>query len=164
MDAVGLPFDVFKDRPLYSLSGGERRRAALAGVLVIKPEILVFDEPTAGLDPRGHKDILARLVALHRGSGMTLVIVSHNMEDIARVCDRVYVIAEGKSVLDGAPRQVFGEPQRLIELGLGVPQVTAAMHALRERGIPVPADVLTVEEAEEQVAGVIARSRAAATK
>ncbi|HEX7592664.1 MAG TPA: ATP-binding cassette domain-containing protein, partial [Anaerolineae bacterium] len=151
MDAVGLPFAAFKDRALYTLSGGERRRAALAGVLAIKPEILVLDEPTAGLDPRGHKDILARLMVLRRDAGMTLVIVSHNMEDIARVCDRVYVIADGKSVLNGAPREVFAQPQRLIELGLGVPQVTAAMHALRERGVPVRADVLTVEEAEEEL-------------
>ncbi|MDE3087872.1 MAG: energy-coupling factor transporter ATPase [Chloroflexota bacterium] len=151
MDAVGLPFDAFKDRALYSLSGGERRRAALAGVLAIKPEILVLDEPTAGLDPRGHKDILARLMALHRDSGMTVVIVSHNMEDIARVCDRVFVIADGKSILSGTPREVFAQPQRLIELGLGVPQVTAAMHALRERGFAVRADVLTVEEAEEEL-------------
>ncbi len=149
MDAVGLPFDAFKDRPLYSLSGGERRRAALAGVLAIKPEILVLDEPTAGLDPRGHQDILARLLALQRDWNMTMVFVSHNMEDIARVCDRVYVIADGRSVLSGTPREVFAQPQRLIELGLGVPQVTAAMHALRERGVDVRADVLTVEEAVE---------------
>lgn len=151
MDAVGLPFDEFKDRPLYSLSGGERRRAALAGVLAIKPEILVLDEPTAGLDPRGHKDILARIMALHRNWGTTLVMVSHNMEDIARWCNRVYVIAQGKSVLSGMPREVFAEPQRLIEMGLGVPQVTAAMHALRAQGIRVRADVLTVEEAEEEI-------------
>ena len=150
MDAVGLPFDQFKDRPLYSLSGGERRRAALAGVLAIKPEILVLDEPTAGLDPRGHKDILARLIALHREQNMTLVIVSHNMEDIARLCDRVYVIANGKSILSGTPRQVFAQSQRLIELGLGVPQVTAAFHALRARGVDVREDVMTVEEAVEQ--------------
>ena len=148
MDAVGLPFDAFKDRPLYSLSGGERRRAALAGVLAIRPEILVLDEPTAGLDPRGHKDILARLIKLQRNAGITLVIVSHNMEDIARLCDRVYVIADGKSILSGTPREVFAEPQRLIEIGLGVPQITAAMHALRDQGVPVRADVLTKEEAE----------------
>ena len=104
MDAVGLPFDAFKDRPLYSLSGGERRRAALAGVLAIKPEILVLDEPTAGLDPRGHKDILARLLALKPRWNMTMVFVSHNMEDIARVCDRVYVVADGQAVLSGTPR------------------------------------------------------------
>lgn len=151
MDVVGLPFDAFKDRPLYSLSGGERRRAALAGVLAIKPEILVLDEPTAGLDPRGHKDILARLMTLHRDAGMTLVIVSHNMEDIARMCDRVYVIADGKSILSGTPRQVFAQSQRLIELGLGVPQVTAAFHALRERGVNVRDDVMTVEEAVGQL-------------
>ncbi len=151
MGAVGLPFDAFKDRPLYSLSGGERRRAALAGVLAFKPEILVLDEPTAGLDPRGHTDILARLLTLRRAWNMTMVIVSHNMEDIARACDRVYVIADGKSILSGTPREVFAEPQRLIAIGLGVPRITAAMHALRERGLDVRADVLTVAEAEEQL-------------
>ncbi|HEX7586925.1 MAG TPA: energy-coupling factor transporter ATPase [Anaerolineae bacterium] len=154
MDAVGLPFDAFKDRPLYSLSGGERRRAALAGVLAIKPEILVLDEPTAGLDPRGHKDILARLLTLKREWDMTMVFVSHNMEDIARVCDRVYVVANGEAVLCGTPRQVFADPERLKELGLGVPQVTAAMHALHERGISVRVDVLTVEEAVEQCSAI----------
>ena len=150
MDAVGLPFDTFKDRALYSLSGGEQRRSALAGVLAIKPEILVLDEPTAGLDPRGHKDILTRLMMLREKLGMTLVIVSHNMEDIARMCDRVYVIADGNSILNGTPREVFAQSQRLIELGLGVPQVTAAFHALRERGFDVREDVLTVEEAVGQ--------------
>jgi energy-coupling factor transport system ATP-binding protein len=152
MDAVGLPFDAFKDRPLYSLSGGERRRAALAGALAIKPEILVLDEPTVGLDPRGHKDVLARLMALRRDKDITLVIVSHNMEDIARLCDDVSVIANGKSVLSGTPREIFARAERLSELGLGVPQVAAAMRALRERGMRVRADVLTVEEAMEQLA------------
>jgi energy-coupling factor transporter ATPase len=152
MDAVGLPFDAFKDRPLYALSSGERRRTALAGVLALRPEILVLDEPTAGLDPRGHKDILARLVKLQRDAGMTLVIVSHNMEEMARLCDRLYVIADGRSILSGTPREVFAQPQRLSELGLGVPQITAAMHALRERGVAVRTDVLTVEEAAEQLA------------
>jgi energy-coupling factor transport system ATP-binding protein len=159
MDAVGLPFDAFKDRPLYSLSGGERRRAALAGVLAIKPEILVLDEPTAGLDPRGHKDILARLIKLQRDAKMTLVIVSHNMEDIARLCDRVYVVADGRSILSGTPREVFAEPQRLIDIGLGVPQITAAMHALRDQGVPVCADALTVEEAVENLTKVVEPSQ-----
>ncbi len=147
MDAVGLPFDAFKDRPVYSLSGGEKRRAALAGVLALKPAILVLDEPTAGLDPRGHQDILARLVALHRDWGTTLVMVSHNMEEIARLCDRVYVIANGATVMHGTAREIFARPERLRELGLGVPQITAAMQALRERGFDVRADALTVEEA-----------------
>ncbi|MBI4790188.1 MAG: energy-coupling factor transporter ATPase [Chloroflexi bacterium] len=147
LEAVGLPFDSFKDRALHSLSGGERRRVALAGVLACKPEVLILDEPTAGLDPRGHQDILERIVTLKREWGTTLVIVSHNMEEIARLCDRVYVLADGQSVLSGNPRQIFTQPQRLTELGLGVPQVTAAMHALRARGINVREDALTVEEA-----------------
>ncbi|MGE5263904.1 MAG: ATP-binding cassette domain-containing protein, partial [Acidobacteriota bacterium] len=152
MDAVGLAFDSFKDRPLYALSGGERRRAALAGVLAIKPEILVLDEPTAGLDPRGHQDILARILALHREWGTTLVIISHNMEEIARLCDRIYVLSDGKTVLNGTPREVFAEGSRVESFGLGVPQVTAAMQALRELGLPVRGNVLTVEEAEQVLA------------
>ena len=147
LEYVGLPFDSFKDRALYSLSGGERRRVALAGVLAIKPEILVLDEPTAGLDPRGHHDILERIMALKRDWGTTLVIVSHNMEEIARLCDRVYVLAGGQTILSGTPRQIFAQPKRLTELGLGVPQVTAAMHALRAQGINVREDVLTIDEA-----------------
>jgi energy-coupling factor transport system ATP-binding protein len=158
MDAVGLSFDSFKDRPLYSLSGGERRRAALAGVLAMKPEILILDEPTAGLDPRSHQDLLARLTKLHRDWNSTLVIVSHNMEDIARLCDRVYVIAEGKTIASGTPREIFAQPQSLIEHGLGVPQITAAMHALRAHGFDVRTDVLTIEEAVEQCSVFSVRS------
>ncbi|HEX9075798.1 MAG TPA: energy-coupling factor transporter ATPase [Anaerolineae bacterium] len=152
MDAVGLAFDLFKDRPLYGLSGGERRRAALAGVLAIKPEILVLDEPTAGLDPRGHYDILDRIMALHREWGTTLVIISHNMEEIARLCDRIYVLSDGKTVLNGTPRQVFAERSRVESFGLGVPQVTAALQELRERGMAVRGDALTVDEAEQALA------------
>ncbi|MBI5302942.1 MAG: energy-coupling factor transporter ATPase [Chloroflexi bacterium] len=155
MAVVGLDFDAFKDRPLYSLSGGERRRVALAGVLAMKPEILVLDEPTAGLDPRGHQDILARLMALRREWDTTLVIVSHNMEDIARLCDRVVVIADGRVEMIGAPREIFAQAKRLGELGLGVPQVTAVMRALREAGLPVRDDVLTLDEAEAEVNKVL---------
>ncbi|MCL4394481.1 MAG: energy-coupling factor transporter ATPase [Chloroflexi bacterium] len=152
MESVGLAFEEVKDRPVYSLSGGEKRRAALAGVLAMQPEVLALDEPTAGLDPRGHADILERLRKLHRESGMTLVVVSHNMRDIARLCDRIYVIAGGRAVFDGTPRQVFSQADRLGELGLGVPEVTEAMHALRARGFDVRSDVLTVDEAVEQLA------------
>jgi energy-coupling factor transport system ATP-binding protein len=152
MDAVGLAFDSFKDRPLYGLSGGERRRAALAGVLAIRPEILVLDEPTAGLDPRGHQDILDRIMTLHREWGTTLVIISHNMEEIARLCDRIFVLANGKTVLSGTPREVFAERSRVESYGLGVPQVTAALQELSGSGIAVRGDALTVDEAEQVLA------------
>jgi energy-coupling factor transport system ATP-binding protein len=155
MGAVGLPFTEFKDRPIFSLSGGERRRAALAGVLAMRPEILVLDEPTAGLDPRGHQDILARLMTLHREWGTTLVIISHNMDEIARLCDRVYVLAEGRTVLSGTPREIFSSPERLTSFGLGAPQATAAMHALKNNGIDVATNVLTVAEAETEVLRVL---------
>lgn len=151
MEGVGLGFDAFKDRPLYSLSGGERRRAALAGVFAMKPEILILDEPTAGLDPRGHKDVLSRIMRLHREWGTTLIIVSHNMEEIARLCDRVYVLDRGQTVLQGTPSEVFRDPDRLVQWGLGVPAVTAALHLLREQGINVRPDALTVDEAEREV-------------
>jgi energy-coupling factor transport system ATP-binding protein len=164
MEAVGLPFRAFKDRPLYTLSGGERRRAALAGVLALRPEILVLDEPTAGLDPCGHQDLLERLMVLKQAWNATLVIVSHNMEDIAQLCDQVYVIADGRTALNGTPREVFGQRERLVALGLGVPQVTEALHALQRTGFDVRADRLTVVEAEEEIAGAWARVPAGMTR
>ncbi len=157
MGAVGLPFDLFKDRPLYSLSGGEKRRAALAGVLALKPQVLILDEPTAGLDPHGRQDLNARLLALREKQGTTLVIVSHNMEDIAALCDHVVVLANGQSVLSGTPREVFARQEQLEKLGLGVPPVTDAIHRLGRDGKEDRATVLTVEEAEEEIARAWAR-------
>jgi energy-coupling factor transport system ATP-binding protein len=149
MDRVGLPFEGFKDRYTFGLSGGEMRKVALAGVLALEPEVLVLDEPTAGLDPRSRRDLLGVLRALHESAGTTLVFVSHNMEEVAELVERVWVLAGGRTVLRGSVREVFVEVERLRELGLGIPQVTEVAYELRARGRDVRPDVLTVREATE---------------
>jgi energy-coupling factor transporter ATPase len=149
MAAVGLPFDAFKDRYTFGLSGGEMRRVALAGVLALEPEVLVLDEPTAGLDPRGRRALLASLRALHDERGTALVFVSHNMDEVAELVTRVDVLAGGKTVLSGSVREVFREEGRLRELGLGVPAATELAGALRSRGVRLRPDVLTIDDAVE---------------
>ena len=148
MEAVGLGFEAFKDRITFSLSGGQMRRVALAGVLALEPEVLVLDEPTAGLDPQGRRQLYETLLALHAG-GLTLVIVSHNMEELAQVCQRLFVLDHGQSVMSGTPAEVFAQAAELRRLGLGVPAVTAAVDDLRQAGLlpPGPA-ALTVAQAE----------------
>lgn len=134
MTAVGLDFAEFKDRLTFRLSGGQLRRVALAGVLALEPEVLVLDEPTAGLDPQGRRQLLDHLRALHT-DGMTLVIVSHNMEELAALCDRLYVLSAGRTVMSGTPAQVFRQASQLQELNLDVPDVTRLMNQLRELGL-----------------------------
>jgi energy-coupling factor transport system ATP-binding protein len=149
MAAVGLPFETFKDRYTFGLSGGEMRKVALAGVLALEPEVLVLDEPTAGLDPRARRDLLAVLRRLHDERGTALVFVSHNMDEVAELVTRVDVLADGRTVLSGPVREVFREGRRLGELGLGVPAATELAAALRERGVALEGDVLTIDDAVE---------------
>jgi len=151
MEMVGLDFEEFKDRYTFSLSGGEMRRAAIAGVLALRPRVLVLDESTTGLDPRGRNDLLRRIREWHEREGLTIIFVSPNMEDIAQLVDRVYVMTEGRMVANGTPREIFSRPQTLMAQGLGVPQVTEVMHALRAHGHKVATDVLTVAEAEGEI-------------
>ena len=149
MAAVGLPFEAFKDRYTFGLSGGEMRKVALAGVLALEPEVLVLDEPTAGLDPRARRELLAALRRLHDERGTALVFVSHNMDEVAELVERVDVLADGRTALSGPVREVFREERRLRELGLGVPAATELAGALRERGVALRGDVLTIEDAVE---------------
>jgi len=149
MAAVGLPFETFKDRYTFGLSGGEMRKVAVAGVLALEPEVLVLDEPTAGLDPRGRRDLLNVLRALHDERGTGLVFVSHNMDEVAELVSRVDVLADGRTVLSGPVREVFREGDRLRELGLGVPAATELAGALRDRGVALSGDVLTIDDAVE---------------
>ena len=149
MATVGLPFEAFKDRYTFGLSGGELRKVALAGVLALEPEVLVLDEPTAGLDPRARRDLLASLRALHDERGTALVFVSHNMDEVAELVSRVDVLSEGRTVLSGPVREVFRDEHRLRELGLGVPAATELAGALRDRGVALPGDVLTIDDAVE---------------
>ena len=151
MDAVGLPFEEFKDRYTFGLSGGEMRRVALAGVLALEPEILVLDEPTAGLDPRARRELLRVLRELHSSRGTALVFVSHNMEDVADLVQRVDVLAGGRTVLSGPVREVFAQDATLHELGLGVPQAAELAAALRARGVPIARDIITVDEVVEDI-------------
>ena len=149
MAAVGLPFETFKDRYTFGLSGGEMRKVALAGVLALEPEVLVLDEPTAGLDPRARRDLLASLRALHDERGTALVFVSHNMDEVAELVTRVDVLANGQNVMSGPVREIFREERRLRELGLGVPAAAELAGALRERGLALRGDVLTIDDAVE---------------
>ncbi len=156
MEAVGLGFAEFKDRHTFSLSGGQMRRVALAGVLALEPEVLVLDEPTAGLDPRGRRVLWERILALHDG-GVTLVLISHNMEELAELCDRLYVIAGGRTVMEGAAAAVFGRAAELQAQGLDVPDVSKAVQQLAARGaLPPGAAAYTVEQAVELLAGALA--------
>jgi len=151
MEIVGLDFDEFKDRFTFSLSGGEMRKAALAGVMALQPEVLILDESTSGVDPRGRTELLGRLLALHREHGLTLVFVSPNMEDVAELVDRIYVMDDGRVVMDGATREVFSQPEKLRQHGLGVPQITEVAHTLIARGIAVEQIPVKVEEGVEGI-------------
>lgn len=159
MEMVGLDYESLKDRSPFELSGGQMRRVAIAGVLAMKPKGLVLDEPTAGLDPRGRNEILQQVKELHRRFGLTVVLVSHRMEDVARLADRLLVMHQGRLVLTGTTREVFRQAEVLQEIGLGVPQVTELMRRLRGRWPKLPVDVLTVEEAEREILGYLRQKR-----
>lgn len=150
MEMVGLDFEEFKDRFTFSLSGGEMRKAALAGVLALQPEMLILDESTSGVDPRSRKELLGQLSKLHKEHGLTLVFVTPNMEDLAHMVERIYVMDEGRVVIGGTTREVFSQPEKLREHGLGVPQVTEVMHGLVARGLTVDKIAVTIEEGVEE--------------
>jgi energy-coupling factor transport system ATP-binding protein len=151
MEMVGLDFERFKDRFTFSLSGGEMRKVAIAGVLALQPKVLILDESTTGVDPRGRKELLARILDLHRQHDMTLIFVSPNMEEVASMVDRIYVIDDGRSVLNGTTREIFDNPEELRKYGLGVPQVATVAHQLRQHGLRIDRTPLTVAEAEEDI-------------
>jgi energy-coupling factor transporter ATP-binding protein EcfA2 len=148
MDAVGLPFEVFKDRLTQSLSGGEQRRAALAGVLALRPQILVADEPTAGLDPRGRAKILEIFRQLNQ-DGTLLLIGSHRLEDIVALCDQVIALREGRIVSKGPAREVLSRPEKIDQYGLPVLPLARLVSALRAAGWPVPSNAISVVEVAE---------------
>ena len=139
------------DKSPFELSGGQKRRVAIAGVLAMDPKILVLDEPAAGLDPRGRNEILSGLVKYRKSRGNSLVIISHSMEDIARYADRIIVMNQGEVLYNDTPRKVFAHYQELEQVGLAAPQVTYIIHDLKEQGFPVSVDVTTVEEAAQEI-------------
>ena len=141
---VGLT-EAMLDKSPFELSGGQKRRVAIAGVIAMEPKVLVLDEPTAGLDPRGRDDILARIQDYHRAKNASVVLVSHSMEEIARNVDRIAVLSDGHVFMEGTPRQVFTRADELEQVGLDIPQVTKVALILRQRGLPVDTAVYTVE-------------------
>ena len=154
---VGFPQELFDQSP-FELSGGQKRRAAIAGVLAMKPAVLILDEPTAGLDPAGRDEILQLIASMHQKSGNTVILVSHSMEDVARYAGRLIVIDKGRIQYDGTPREVFGHYIELEKMGLSAPRVTYLMHRLAEAGLPVDAAATTVEEAKMEILSLLERA------
>ncbi|MEG0641511.1 MAG: energy-coupling factor transporter ATPase [Clostridium sp.] len=158
MDMVGLDYDLYKDKSPFDLSGGQKRRVAIAGVIAMEPRVLILDEPTAGLDPRGREEILAQIKTLHDIHNMTIILVSHSMEDVAKLAERVVVMNEGQIALQGKPEEVFKEIETLEKIGLGVPQVTYLMRALRDKGFNVSDEAYTIEKAKEELLKVLKKN------
>lgn len=150
LDLVGFPEKYYRQSP-FELSGGQKRRVAIAGILAMHPKVLVLDEPTAGLDPKGRDEILDQIEHLHRETGMTVILVSHSMEDIAKYVERIIVMNRGEKMLDGTPKEVFSHYKELEKVGLAAPQVTYVMHDLKERGFPVSTDATTIGEAADEI-------------
>lgn len=153
---VGIQDEYFYQSP-FDLSGGQKRRAAIAGVLAMKPEVLVLDEPTAGLDPRGRDEILDQIAALRKETGMTVVLVSHSMEDVAKYVDRIIVMNQGSVMYDDVPVNVFRHSRELEDVGLAAPQVTYIMQEIKKHGLAVNEDVITIQEAQSEILRVLGR-------
>lgn len=147
---VGLPAELYYQSP-FELSGGQKRRAAIAGVLAMKPQVLILDEPTAGLDPRGKEEILKQIKRLQTETGMTILLVSHSMEDVAEYVDRIVVMNRGRILYDDVPKEVFSHYKELEEIGLAAPQVTYILQKLKENGFRVDESATTVEDAVETI-------------
>lgn len=148
---TGLDYEEVKERSPFELSGGQKRRVAIAGVLAMKPEILILDEPTAGLDPSAHRDVLDLIRRIHRQEDMTILLVSHNMGDIAELADRVLVMNRGRLVMNGTPAEVFARGEQLREMGLGQPPATEFMERLKERMPEIDAAPLSIEDAAKEI-------------
>jgi len=158
MEMVGLDYETYKNKSPFDLSGGQKRRVAIAGVVAMEPKVLILDEPTAGLDPKGRDEILGELYKLHKSYNMTIILVSHSMEDVAKVADRILVMDKGKCVLDGTPKEIFKEVETLENVGLAVPQVTYLMRELKNKGFELPDDVFTLEQAKKELLRILAKN------
>ena len=157
MEKVALDYNRLKDRSVFELSGGQMRRVAIAGVLAMEPGTLVLDEPCAGLDPRGREEILGLIRRLHEQAGTTIVMVSHSMDDVASLAERVIVMNRGEVYMDGAPREVFSRGDDLRAIGLDVPQAVELAQRLRERGLPVPEGVYREEELQQAIEAILGK-------
>ena len=156
LEPVGMDKELFYNSP-FELSGGQKRRAAIAGVIAMKPEVLILDEPTAGLDPQGRDEILDMVKAMHEQTQMTVILVSHSMEDVAKYVGRILVMNDGCLMYDDVPREVFAHYRELEKIGLAAPQVTYIMHALKERGMDVDTDAITIEEGFKSICKAFGR-------
>lgn len=155
---VKIPEEMFYQSP-FELSGGQKRRVAIAGVLAMKPDVLILDEPTAGLDPQGCDEMLEELARLHREQNMTIILVSHSMEDVANYVDRLVVMEEGQIAYDGTPKEVFAHYRELERIGLAAPEVAYLMHELKDRGMAVDETATTIEEAKESILAALSRKK-----
>lgn len=155
MEMVGLDYEKYKDLSPFELSGGQKRRVAIAGVIAMEPKVLILDEPTAGLDPHGRDEILAQIKKLHEQYKMTVILVSHSMEDVAKIANRVIVMNKGKIALDGTVAEVFKEIDTLENIGLAVPQVTYLIKALRDKGFDISDDIFTIEDAKNALVKIL---------
>lgn len=155
MEMVGLDYEIYRHKSPFDLSGGQKRRVAIAGVVAMEPKVLILDEPTAGLDPKGRDDILAQIKTLHDNYKMTIVLVSHSMEDVGKLAERIIVMNKGKVQLEGTPAKVFKEVDTLESIGLAVPQVTYLMKALREKGFNVSDEVYTISKGKEELLRIL---------
>lgn len=159
IERVGLDYDEVAERSPFELSGGQKRRVAIAGVIAMRPEVLILDEPTAGLDPQGRDEILGQIERLNREHGLTILVVSHSMEDMARYVDRIMVMNDGVKMFDDTPKEVFRHYKELEAIGLAAPQITYVVQGLRERGIPIDDAITTVEEAREAILALYNKRR-----
>ena len=157
IEMVGLDYEKVKNVSPFELSGGQKRRAAIAGVIAMKPEVLILDEPTAGLNPKAHADILNMVETIHRKSKNIIFLVSHNMNDIARMSDKVLVMNHGRLVMDGTPAEVFSREEELKSMGLALPDSMEIMMRLKKAGMDINTDCLTMDEAAEEIAKVLAK-------
>ena len=153
---VGLRDDQLGQSP-FELSGGQKRRVAIAGVIAMEPKVLILDEPTAGLDPVGTESILSNIRAYHKAQNATIIMVSHSMEEMARTVDRLVVVNDGKIALEGAPSHVFQHGQELEDMGLGIPQMTRVFNRLKTMGVDVGSSVYTVEQAKRAILDALAK-------
>lgn len=151
MELVNLEYDLYAEKSPFELSGGQKRRVAIAGVLAMEPEVLILDEPTAGLDPRGRDEILNQIKRLHDQRGMTVILVSHSMEDISRLVERIVVMHRGAVEIVGTKQEVFSRAKRLEEIGLGLPQILYLVNALKEKGLDFNEDAITLEAVESEI-------------
>lgn len=159
MEMVGLDYNEYKDISPFELSGGQKRRVAIAGVIAMEPKVLILDEPTAGLDPAGRDDILEQIKLLHEKYNMTIILVSHSMEDVGKLAKKIIVMNDGHIELQGKPKEVFREIDTLERIGLAVPQVTYLMRELRKKGFNVSEDIFTVEKAKSELLNILLKNK-----